>query len=462
MNQVAASHISLDTSIPNSEKSYGELVWNKTLLSLKELIKADQFKIWLDSAKFLELTNSTLIISVETNFIREWLINNYFLLIKREIAKIDDKIKKFSVTIEQSDVEVLKSESHGKSHIKHHVFSKLNPKFVFDNYVTGEGNDFAYKVGQDIASQNISYNHNNVFYIYSHVGMGKTHLLQSIAADIIKNHPEHKVGYLSAEKFMHNFVNAVKSNTLFELRSKINEIDTFLIDDIQFICGKESTQKEFTLTLNSLIELGKTVMIASSIPPYMLELADERTKSLLISSNTIHINSFDYELRFKILSHYNNNNNMKFDDQILRCIAEKITTNVRELEAALNNLTTYLTISGKETSLENIYIYIQNYMRSSIKKVTIENIIKGVSKFYRISKPDILSKKRTQKLVLARQVVAYLAKELTSDSLKSIGEKLGSRNHATVLYYLNKLTTLMNDNPNLIKDITLIKNSINV
>jgi chromosomal replication initiator protein len=153
---------------------------------------------------------------------------------------------------------------------------------------------------------------------------------------------------------------------------------------------------------------------------------------------------------------------MKFDDQILRCIAEKITTNVRELEAALNNLTTYLTISGKEASLENIYIYIQNYMRSSVKKVSVENIIKGVSKFYKISKPDILSKKRTQKLVLARQVIAYLAKELTSDSLKLIGEKLGDRNHATVLYYLNKLTPLVNNDSNIMRDINLIKNSINV
>jgi chromosomal replication initiator protein len=462
MNPALMPSTNLATTILSDEQAYGELVWNKVLINLKEFIKADQFKTWLDSAKFSELINNTLVISVKTTFIREWLINNYFLLIKDEITKIDEQIKKFSVTIEEDTNESTASHSQIKNNIKQNIFSKLNPKFVFDNYVTGEGNDFAYKIGRDIASQNVSYSHNNIFYMYSHVGMGKTHLLQSIASEIIKNHPNHKVGYLSAEKFMHNFVNAVKNNTLFELRSKINEIDTFLIDDIQFICGKESTQKEFTLVLNSLIELGKTIMIASSIPPHMLELADERTKSLLISSNTIHINPFDYELRFKILTHYNNNNAMKFDDQILRCIAEKITTNVRELEAALNNLTTYLTISGKEASLENIYIYIQNYMRSSVKKVSVENIIKGVSKFYKISKPDILSKKRTQKLVLARQVIAYLAKELTSDSLKLIGEKLGDRNHATVLYYLNKLTPLVNNDSNIMRDINLIKNSINV
>ena len=462
MNPAVMPSNNLATTILNDEQAYGELVWNKVLLNLKGFIKADQFKTWLDSAKFLELINNTLVISVKTTFIREWLINNYFLLIKDEITKIDEQIKKFSVTIEEDANEAAVSHSQIKNNIKQNIFSKLNPKFVFDNYVTGEGNDFAYKIARDIASQNISYSHNNIFYMYSHVGMGKTHLLQSIASEIIQNHPNHKVGYLSAEKFMHNFVNAVKSNSLFELRSKINEIDTFLIDDIQFICGKESTQKEFTLVLNSLIELGKTIMIASSIPPHMLELADERTKSLLISSNTIHINPFDYELRFKILTHYNNNNSMKFDDQILKCIAEKITTNVRELEAALNNLTTYLTISGKEASLENIYIYIQNYMKSSVKKVSVENIIKGVSKFYRIPKPDILSKKRTKKLVLARQVIAYLAKELTSDSLKLIGEKLGDRNHATVLYYLNKLTPLINNDSNIMRDINLIKNSINV
>ncbi|WPX95903.1 chromosomal replication initiator protein DnaA [Candidatus Bandiella euplotis] len=449
--------------VPNNEQGYGEAIWTRTLSNLKQLIKADQFKTWLDDAKFLTLSEDTLIISVKTNFVREWLINNYFLMIKQEIAKIDGKIKKFSVKVDQ-DIEKKceVSQSYDKADIHHNVFSRLNPKFTFKNYVVGASNHLAYEISKDISSQNIPYSHNSIFYIHSHVGMGKTHLLQSIAEEMTRNSPSHKVGYLSAEKFMHNFVNAVKNNTLFELRNKINEIDTFLIDDIQFICGKESTQKEFTLTLNSIIEFGKTIVIASSLPAHMLDLADERTKSLLISSNTVHINSPDHQLRLEILEHYNANNTIKFNSQILNLIAEKITTNVRELEAALNNLTTYLSISGKEASVENICLYIHNYMKSSFKKITTENIIKSVAKFYRVSNADILSKKRTQKLVLAREIIAYLAKEITSDSLKLIGEKIGNRNHATVLYYLNKLQPLINNDSNLAGHINTIKSSISV
>ena len=445
------------TSKSDNEGKYGSLLWNETLLNLQKCIEAKQFKTWLNNAKFLKLTNNTLVISVRSNFIREWIVNNYFLLIKSEVSKIDKTIKKLSFVVDEDNNKKL-----GQAELKigKNIFSKLNPKFIFENYVVGEGNRIPYAVSKDIASQRITYSNNNIFYIYSHVGMGKTHLLQSIANELTKNSNAHyRVGYLSAEKFMHNFINAVRNNTLLDLRNKINEIDIFLIDDIQFICGKESTQKEFALTLNSFIESSKPMVIASSLPPDMLKLSDERTKSLLISSNVVYIKTFDYSLRFKILEFYNTKNSIKFDIKILKLIAEKITSNVRELEAALNNLTTHLLISSKEVSLDNICTYIQSYMRSSVKKITVANIIDAVSKFYRMSKSDILSKKRSQKLVLGRQIVAYLAKELTADSLKSIGEKLGDRNHATILYYLNKLD-LSGRHHDLTKDIHLIKSSI--
>jgi len=206
--------------------------------------------------------------------------------------------------------------------------------------------------------------------------------------------------------------------------------------------------------------LGKIVVIASSVPPHSLELSDMRTKSLMISSNTVHINNFDYALRVKILEFYNSKNEIKFDMKILALIAEKISTNVRELEASLNNLATYLTISGQEPSLDNIILYIKNYMKSSNKDITIEAIINGVSKFYRLSKAEILSKKRTQKLVLARQIIACISKELTSLSLKTIGKKLGDRDHSTILYYLKRYNDQNSKNPSLKNDLEIIKNSL--
>ncbi len=440
----------------------------------------------LKNAKFIEIKNNVLIFAVKDSFIREALIRNYFLVIKRSVAEIDDSIKMISITVDSgignnsslsSDSLVnsnfVSSGSDLKRSLENDIFSKANPKFTFDNYVTGESNIVAYKVTKDVALQNIDYNHNNVFYIHSHVGMGKTHLLQSIANEVNNSNEkaENKkdtsdsfrkcqVGYLSAEKFMHNFVRAVKNNTLFNLRDKINEIDLFLIDDLQFICGKESTQREFALILNSLIESGKKIVIASSVPCHMLELNDERTKSILRSSNTIYIEPCDYELRLKILSNYNKSNDIRFEENILKMIADKVTTSVRELEAGLNNLKTYLSISGKKATSDNMCKYIQNYIKSNVKKVTILSIINAVAKYYKISLSDIASKKRTQKLVIGRQIIAYLAKEMTTESLKIIGEKIGDRDHSTILYYLKKLDICIKKNGKLVSDIDSIKSSI--
>jgi chromosomal replication initiator protein len=454
-------YIDKSASVYDNKEEYGKYLWDVVMSNVRDIIKAEQFDAWFQKVEFQKLENGTIVIAVKNNFIREWIINNYFLLIKKELSKIDATIKKISITVCNIDNKISELSPTNSTFLSNDgIFSKLNPKFVFENYIVGDGNFLAYKICFDIASKKITYNHNNIYYVHSPVGMGKTHLLQSIANQTRSNNMYNQVGYLSAEKFMHNFVNAVKNNNLFELRSVVNNTDIFLIDDIQFICGKESTQKEFSLILNSLIELGKVVVIASSLPPYSLELTDMRTKSLLISSNTVHINNLDYSLRVKILEFYNNKNDIKLGEDIIKLIAEKITSNVRELEASLNNLTTYLTISGREPSLNNIFLYIKNYMKSSNKDITMEAIINVVSKFYRLSKSDILSKKRTQKLVCARQVIAYISKEVTSLSLKTIGEKLGNRDHSTILYYLGRYNEQKNKNPDLNNDVEVIRNSL--
>ena len=471
-----------DNKNEHIEEIKSNSIWANILNKINESEQDSQLNNLLNDAKFIEIKNNILVFAVKDKFTRETLIRNYFLIIKRQIAEIDDNIKMVSITVDSSidnnspldsnllaDSNAINSESDQKRNLENDTFSKANPKFTFNNYVTGESNIVAYKITKDIAMQNVDYNHNNVFYIHSHVGMGKTHLLQSIVNEVNNSNKsvedsvntcKCKVGYLSAEKFMHNFVSAVKNNTLFNLRDKINEVDIFLIDDLQFICGKESTQREFALTLNSLIEAGKTIVIASSVPCHMLELNDERTKSILRSSNTIYIEQCDYELRLKILSSYNKSNDIQFEENILKMVADKITTSVRELEAGLNNLKTYLSISGKKATSDNICKYIQNYIKSNTRKITISSIISAVAKYYKISLFDIASKKRTQKLVIGRQIIAHLAKEMTTNSLKIIGEKIGDRDHSTVLYYLKKIEISIKENEQLVNDIDSIKSSI--
>ncbi|MFQ3307509.1 MAG: chromosomal replication initiator protein [Candidatus Midichloriaceae bacterium] len=447
--------VSLNLTTESEDR--GIFIWNKVLSNLESNLSNKQFNDWLSDSRFLRFKDDTIVISVKNSFIKEWVINNYFFALKKELTKVDPKIIKLSIVAEETSKKSNFSISTTKVE---NVFSKLNSKYVFDNYVLGDSNNLAYKICRDISKNSLSSFHNKIFYLHSGVGMGKTHLLQSIAQEV-QNLKTYRVGYLSAEKFMHNFIRAVKKNSLFELRDAIASVDLFLIDDIHFICGKESTQKEFSLILNTLIELNKTVVIASSTPPHILELSDLRTKSLLISGNIVHIKPFDYTLRMNVLNHYNDNNQINFDKNTLNILADKITTSVRELEAGFSNLTTYLSISGKEATIDNVFLYIQNHIKTSDKKISVEKIIKGVSKFYNIATHDIISKKRTQKLVFARQIIAYLSKELTHDSLKSIGKKLGDRNHATVLYYLKKFDKLSNDTSHT-KEINSIKISISL
>ena len=192
----------------------------------------------------------------------------------------------------------------------------------------------------------------------------------------------------------------------------------------------------------------------------MLELNDEKTKSILRSSNTIYIDPCDYELRLKILNHHNERNDIKFEENILKLIAEKVTTSIRELEAGINNLKIYLSVSQKNSTTENICKYIQNYIRSSNKKISQTGIMNAVAKYYRIALTDIISKKRNRKLVIGRQIIAYLSKELTTNSLKVIGNKIGDRDHSTILYYINKLEELMKKDNQIIEDVNTIRSSI--
>ena len=453
---------------------------NNILDQINASHKNMQLNSLLNNAKFIEVKNSVLTFAVQDSFVRETLIRNYFMLIKKSATNINNNIKIISIIIDSSimnhklfKANLIASESIIKKTSENNIFSKTNSKFTFCSYVTGKSNIVPYKISKDIALQNIGYCNNNVFYIHSHIGMGKTHLLQSIVNEVnhyneiaqYKNNTFNKwvpkkVGYLSAERFMHNFVRSVRNNTLFELRDEIKKVDIFLIDDLHFICGKESTQREFTYILNFLIELNKKIVIASTVPCQMLDFDDERTKSILRSSNTIYIEPSNYTLRLNILRYYNQNSSIKFEENILSILAEKITKNNRELEGALNNLKIYLNISGSKVIKNNICNYIQNYIKTSVKTITVSSIINAVAKYYKIPLSDILSKKRTHKLVIARQIIAYLAKEITVESFNIIGKNIGGRNHSTILYYLKKLSISIKKNKQIVNEVEKIKNSI--
>ena len=432
-------------------KKHQETIWDKVLCNLKSFIEPVHFNNWFAQLKYIKINNNILFISAPNHFTRDWIINNFFILIKKEVYKINVKIKKIAIVVQPS-------LCHYNNN--HSFFLKLSTKYIFKNFYICHENILAHKISTNIYKEISQNQHYNIYFFHANIGMGKTHLLQAIAASLRVKLANYRVEYLSAEKFMCNFVYAIKNNTLFELRKNNTNIDIYIIDDFHFIHGKESTQKEFSFIMNSLIEEGKTVIIASTIPPYLLELNDQRTKSLLIASNVIYIKKLGIESRLQLLECFNRENPIRFHKEILKLLANKIKSNIRELEASIKNLTTYLMISQKKPTTNNIYMYIQDHIRCAEKKVFFNDILNTVVKFYRITKNDIVSKKRDKHIILARMVIVYLSKEMTSITLKNIGIKLGNRNHATVLYYINKYIKIIANNKDVKKEINIIKNSL--
>lgn len=437
--------------------SQGNDTWRQILENLKVSVEQIQFNNWLINLKYLRVSDRTLFISSPTNFTRNWIIKNFFILIKEEARKVDSSIKKLLITVEKDSI--VKTQTEGW-YCGLPGFLSLNRKYTFKNFYICNENTMAHKMCHRIHADISTHQHHNIYFFYADVGMGKTHLLQSMALFLRKKFPTKRIEYLSAERFMYNFIHAVKNNSLFELREDSTKIDTYIIDDFHFICGKESTQKEFAFIINSLIERGKTVIISSMLSPYMLELNDQRTKSLLVASNVIHIKKLSKESRMRLLEFFNEKNIIKFDQGTLKLLANKVESSIRELEASIRNLTAYLTHSCKEPTLKNIHGYINNYVKSSRKVINFNDILVSTTKSYKISKSDLFSRKRTQNIVLARIVVAYLAKETTSMTLRSIGVELGNRNHATILYYIKRFIALDSVDQEFCKNVNHIKKSL--
>ncbi len=440
----------------NSIQAYGNELWEKAIVNLKSETKSQNIHFWLDNLSFVRYCDDSIEVMAKDEFTRDWFINNYFLKVKKEISSLDDKAIKLSIVTSSQEVS---GDVVAHSTFNVELFSSLNPKNDFENFVIGHENKRAFEEIKKIADTKFI-NSGNVFCLYSKVGMGKTHLMQSLGNEIIKKDIKKKFGYLTAEKFMYTFVDAVKKNGLFEFRKAISDVDLFLIDDIQFICGKESTQREFSLLLNMFIEAGKTIVIASNTLPKDLELRDEKIKSLLVSANLLFIERPKNELRLEILRHYNAMFDYEISQEILEFFASKITNNVRELEASLKNFVTYLNMVRGKPSVLSASSYIKEYLRTHVEVVTTTAILDAVAKFYKISKESILSSRRTSKVVLARQISAFLSKELTSDSLHLIGQKIGNRNHSTVIYYINKIKMLLKDNAEFQQDVDCIKNYV--
>ncbi len=448
-----------------------KISWEKIQLELKTKFGNDIYDSWLRKITFEEEFNNYILLSVTTRFIRDWITSRYLDQILSVVKNYRSEINRIELTVNEiskapNDLKIsdenIKSSKNNISFIKDFVFqyNRIDPNKTFDNFIMGSSNKLAYEASKKVA-ENTS--HYNPLYIYGGVGMGKTHLLNAIGLKL-KDH--NKVMLISAERFMYQFVKSIKSNDMVKFKDYFRNADVFLIDDIQFMNGKEAMQEEFFHTFNSLLDKGSKIIISGDRPPNKLLRIQERIKSRFSGGLVIDIQPPDYELRYKIIKlkseelkqYYSNQINISNEIQVF--LSKEIKNSIRELVGALNRIVSFSRIYNKTPNISETKIVLKDLLNFSENKVTVDLIQSLVCKFFKISKNEMLSARRSRYLVRPRQTAIYLTKLLTSKSLPEIGREFSNRDHTTVIHSIKTIENLKKNDQDLCSNIDTLKNQI--
>ena len=447
-----------------------KLDWAIIQSEMKSKLGLDIYESWLKKINFVEEFNNYLLLSVPTRFIRDWITSRYLDQIllsvrnyKKEIVRIEFKIIEQNVK-KDLDLENLKplENKENISFIKDSYlqYNRIDPNKRFENFITGSSNKLAYEASLKV-TENIS--NYNPLYIYGGVGMGKTHLLNSIGLRLKKSN---KVMFISAERFMYQFVKSIKANDMVKFKEYFRNTDVLLIDDIQFMNGKEAMQEEFFHTFNALLEKGSQIIVSADRPPNRLSRIQERIKSRFSGGLVIDIQKPDYELRKKIVEKKIEEMNNLYPDQvkiskeIQNFVSTEITTSIRELVGAINRTISFSRIYNKTPNLAETKIVLKDLLNISENKVTIDLIQTLVCKFFKISKNEMLSSRRSRYLVRPRQTAIYLTKILTSKSLPEIGREFSNRDHTTIIHSVKTIEKIKEKDPEMLNNINKLKNQI--
>ena len=446
------------------------LDWELIQSEMKNKLGLDIYESWLKKINFVEEFNNYLLLSVPTRFIRDWITSRYLDQIlqtiknhKKEIIRIEFKIiEKKEQNIEEHENSQQIENNKNISFIKDSYlqYNRIDPNKRFENFIIGSSNKLAYEASLKV-SENIS--HYNPLYIYGGVGLGKTHLLNSIGLELKKIR---KIMFISAERFMYQFVKSIKANDMVKFKEYFRNTDILLIDDIQFMNGKEAMQEEFFHTFNALLDKGSQIIVTADRAPNKLSRIQERIKSRFSGGLVIDIQKPDYELRKKIVENKIEELNNLYPDQIKvskdiqEFISSEITTSVRELVGAINRVVSFSRIYKKTPNLIEIKIVLKDLLNIGENKVTIDLIQTLVCKFFKISKNEMLSARRSRYLVRPRQTAIYLTKILTSKSLPEIGREFSNRDHTTIIHSVKTIEKLKEKDSELVDSINKLKNQI--
>ncbi len=444
-------------------------IWTRIRGRLRDEFGEAAFKSWLNPLSLLEIDDGVVRISVPTRFLRDWVVTHYGERIQSLWSKEDASVTGLDVVVlptaakaaqpaAQAAVRPLPAQAAAPCepvNVNEDIGAPLDPRYTFDNFVVGKPNEFAYAAARRVAESDVvSF---NPLFLYGGVGLGKTHLMHAVAWHIRERNPRRSVIYLSAEKFMYRFVRALRFQDTMAFKEQFRSVDVLMIDDVQFIGGKDSTQEEFFHTFNSLVDQGRQIIISADKSPSDLQGMEERLRSRLGCGLVADIHATSYELRLGIIGSKAEQMGVHVPVKVAEFLAHKITSNVRELEGALNRVVAHAQLVGRDITLESTQEVLHDLLRANDRRITIEEIQKKVAEHFNIRVADMHSARRARQVARPRQVAMYLSKQLTSRSLPEIGRKFGGRDHTTVMHAVKKIEELRNGDTSFAEDIELLR-----
>tara|TARA_Y100000590_G_scaffold347157_1_gene397656 strand:- start:30 stop:1448 length:1419 start_codon:yes stop_codon:yes gene_type:complete len=455
----------------NSETFSNKIDWKVIQEEMKKKLGSDIYDSWLKKIFFEEEHLNYILLSVTTRFIRDWITSRYLDQILQIVKSHNKEISRIEFIIKEKNNIEEKLNGYETKHVNlnnnisfiqdsYLKYNRIDPLKSFEQFIVGSSNKLAFEASKKVSRETGFY---NPLYLYGGVGMGKTHLLNAIGLELKKTF---KVMLISAERFMYQFVRSIKSNEMFKFKEYFRNTDVLLIDDIQFMTGKEAMQEEFFHTFNALLDKGSQIIISADRAPNRLLRIQERIKSRFSGGLVIDIQKPDQELRYKIIKkriedlNINQFNDCKINEDVQKYISSEVKSNVRELLGALNRIISFTRIYNKTPGIAETKIILKDILNHSENKVTVEAIQSASCKYFKINKNEMLSSRRSRYLVRPRQVAIYLTKMLTSKSLPEIGRDFANRDHTTVIHSVKTIEKLKEKDSDISISIDNIKNEV--
>ncbi|HDR04042.1 MAG TPA: chromosomal replication initiator protein DnaA [Candidatus Marinimicrobia bacterium] len=447
-------------------------LWETIMGDLRKLLPEHSYQTWFMPIKPVKQNGETLTLSVPNRFYAEWIESNYKELLTRVLENVNPELSSYFFIVEPAPPQELQKEGSiektrhitSPAHTEHppidERYAHLNHRYTFDTFVEGPHNQFAKAASKAVADAlgNTPY---NPLLIYGGTGLGKTHLIQSIGNYARQKGGPRNIVYVSSEKFMVDYITALRNNRLSDFTGIYRKADLLLVDDIQFLQNREGTQEQFFHTFNELYQRGKQIVITSDRTPKELQGVEERLVSRFLSGLTVDIQPPNFETRVAILQKKARLEYLEIPDEVIDFIAQNITSNVRELESAMTRIFAYSSLTHLDITVDVAKKVIRDILGVKKSKViSVESIMKTVAAYYRISENDIMGKNRRKEIALARQIIMYLSRDMSGDSLKSIGLRLGRRDHSTVIHACTTIKEKIDQDPSFRSQINALKNQI--